>query len=367
MAFEAGDEVQQHQQQRSAAPAFWWRLTDNFFRRIIWLFLPVALFTVLGLYQASRTLELYQSTGVLSASSNPLVPTPQIGNSAPQWYETPAGAASRTINEQLRTDAFIESVAERAGLGEAVASGLVSLEVIRSSLWSYADGTSLVFVNASWADPQTTYGLADATIVSYQEFLADTVASQSSTAEAFYREQLSEYQLQVDAAQGDLDAFIDEVPESDDGSPRSVAVELQFSRLTDALTSAEAKVAAAEGQIEAAQLAVTQSKSEAGRSLTVIDDPKVPTTPQSTLMTRAMTVLSFILLGVVIVLGALLVGTVLDQSVASTSDLLAIDGVAFVAAVPVLKFATGHDVQRRRDRPDRRSRRTNRDRETVGV
>ena len=45
-----------------SAPAFWWRLTDNAFRRAGWLLLPVLLLSVLGFVQASRTLELYEST-----------------------------------------------------------------------------------------------------------------------------------------------------------------------------------------------------------------------------------------------------------------------------------------------------------------
>lgn len=363
MAMEAGEERHTN---RSSAPAFWWRLIDNASRRIVWLFIPIVLFTALGFYQASRTQELYRSTGVLSASSNPLVPAQQLGTATPEWWETPASAASRTINEQLRTDAFIESVADRAGLADAVTNGLVSLQVIRANLWSSADGTSLVFVNATWSDPQTTFALVDGAIVAYQEFLADTVASQSSTAVAFYQTQLERLEAEVEAAQEQLDAYILTLPDEDEDSPRSIAVDLQLTRLTDAVSAAEGAVVAAEGQIDAALLAVEQSKSEAGRSLTVIDAPKVPTAPESTFISKATTVVSFSLLGLVIVLGALLVGTVLDQSVASSSDLRAIEGVAFVATVPVLRFAT--DVHgRRRERTPRRAKRTSEPREPVGV
>ncbi|MDJ0770836.1 MAG: hypothetical protein QNJ12_18730 [Ilumatobacter sp.] len=352
MASEAGSEpgTTRSTAQRTTASAFWWRLTDNAFRRAAWLLVPIVGFAMLGLLQASKTLELYHTTGVLSASSNPLVPDQPIGGVAQQYWETPAAAASRTINEQLRTDAFVESVAERAGLDDAIESGVLQLESIRNSVWSSADGTSLVKVDATWGDPQTTFGLVEGTIAAYQEFLAESVASQSSEAEAFYTAQLADYQVDVDAAQQDLDDFIAAVSELDDDEQATVAVDLQLTRLTDALNAARAKAGSTQEQIDSAKLAVTQSRSEAGRSLTIIDEPKVPTAPQSTLTKRALTLVSFTLLGVIIVAGLLLIATVLDQSVASTSDLRRFDGVELVAVVPVLRLAQRTAGHRRRKR-----------------
>ena len=353
MATEAGTD---HERQGSTAPAFWWRLTDNTFRRLIWLLLPIVLFAGLGVWQASQTLDLYRSSGLLSASSNPLVEEQQIGGVAQaQFWETPAEASSRTINEQLRTDSFVEIVAERAGLADAVNEGFLELTVVRDAVWSSSSGSSLVNVNAVWGDPLTAHGLADGTIGAYLEFIAESVASQSSEAVDFYRDQLVEFEAEVETAQAELEAFVTEVEAAeraagDEEERRSILVELQITSLTGDLDAAELKVAATQEQIDRAELQVTQSRSEAGRSLTVIDAPEVPTAPQSTLMKRASTVISFTLLGVVIMLGALVVGTVLDQSVASPADLRNIDGVEFVATVPLLRFRSDDDGRRRRGR-----------------
>lgn len=346
------------------ASAFWWRLTDNAFRHLIWFLIPPLALAALGVLQASKTLQLYEASGVLSASSNPLVPD-QVAPGAPaQFFESTADAASRTINEQLRTDKFLEEVAESAGLGEAVSSGFLDLDVVRSSVWSTPDGTSLVQVRATWADPQTAFALVQSTIDTYQDFLAEAVASDASEAVAFYNEQLARYRSDVEAAEQELISFVAQLPV--EGEP-SVAESFQLQRLTDALSAAESKVVVAENEIESAELTVAQSRSEAGRSLTVVDAPKLPTSPESTLVAQAMTVIAYMLLGVVIAVAALLISTVIDQSVSSTSDLL-VDGVAFVATVPAIRSAhLGHRPRRKRGARAIKNRTTVHEREPVGV
>jgi hypothetical protein len=107
-------------QHRSGGAAFWFRLTDNLFRRLGWWLLPVVGFTALGFVQAGNTIDQYRSSATLSAAENPLVGSPVVGAASAQWWETPAAATSRIINEQLRTDSFISTVAESAGLADAI-------------------------------------------------------------------------------------------------------------------------------------------------------------------------------------------------------------------------------------------------------
>jgi uncharacterized protein involved in exopolysaccharide biosynthesis len=323
---------------RPGATAFWWRLTDNAFRHLVWFFIPILVFAGVGVVQASKALELYQSSGVLSASSNPLVPDQQVAGSGPQYWETVASATSRTINEQLRTDKFLLDVATAAGLGDAVASGALDLEIVRSSVYSFADGTSLVQIRATWADPDTAFALAQSTIDTYQQFLADTVASNSSEAVKFYTEQLVQYNEEVTVAEAALVDYVDSLPS--DRDPR-LSETLQIQRLTDSVQAAESKVASTESDIEQAKLVVAQSTSEAGRSLRVIDAPKVPTSPESTLIDQVMTVVAFLILGVLAAIAALLLSTVLDRSVSSVSDLVGINGVTLVATVPAVRHLAG--------------------------
>jgi hypothetical protein len=64
------------------------------------------------------------------------------------------------------------------------------------------------------------------------------------------------------------------------------------------------------------------------------------------MMKRATLIASFFLLGLVIAAGALLVTTVMDQTVSSSADLLALSGVSLVATVPPVALA--FDQSRRR-------------------
>lgn len=318
---------------KPASRAFWWKLTDNAFRRLPWLLLPVIVLGGIGFVQAGRTLDLYESNGVLSATSNPLIPETDVASTGQSYWETTAEATSRTINERLSTDAFMEEVAIGAGLEQDLETGVVELDIVRSSVWSYADGTSLVQIRASWDDPQIAFALADSTITTYQQFIADTVASDSSEAIDFYTTQLEDYQLEVQRAEDNLVEYVDGIPGTRDPT---LAESLQIERLTDAVRVAEDKVAATEDEIERARLTAAQARSEAGRALTVIDPPQVPTSPESTLLSKVLAVVSYVLLGAVVAIGILLVTTVLDHSVSTASDLMAVDGVDLVATVPRL-------------------------------
>ena len=119
-------------------------------------------------------------------------PSRQISGASAQFFETPAAATSRIINERLQTDLFLTAVAENAGIGCAVESGVIDLGVIRQSVWASANGDSILSVNAQWADPQVSYNLAAAIIKQYQTFLTDTVASDATAADDFYTSQLEE-------------------------------------------------------------------------------------------------------------------------------------------------------------------------------
>ena len=339
--------------------AFWWRLTDNLFRRIGWYLLPILALTAIGVMQAGNTLQLFRSTGTLSAASNPLVPEqPDSGNSS-NFFETPAGATSRIIGERLRTDTFVTAVARDAGLGDALDNGLLSLDIIRSSVWAATKGDSILSVNAEWEDPQTSYELVNATIENYQMFVKDTASSNSSEAITFYTEQLTELAVERDAAQEALTTYLEKLPPLEDGEQYSAIIELDSRRLSDALSATEAKIDSAQEKIDEAKLLQAQQTSLAGRRFTVIDQPQVPTAPESALVQRITLVASFFMLGLIVALAALLLTTTLDQTVASAADLLSLDGVALVATTPSIRFAGVNPApgkRSRRRRPPRRSR-----------
>ena len=341
-------------QQRTRASAFRRRLAENFFRRFWWYLLPVVVMTAIGVMQAGNTIELYRSTGTLSASSNPLVPDSPNRAASAQFFETPAGTTSRIINERLQTDTFLIAVADEAELGDAIETGLLELDVVRSSLSASARGDAILSVSATWADPQTSYQLATATIAQYQQFLAQTIASDAAAAVEFYETQLADLLDDRAGALDELRAYVAELPPLDPDERRPIDQEIQIDLLRDQVRAVDDDIASTRKSIDDAQLAVAQQTTNAGQSFIVIDEPTVPTAPDSTLMQRLSLIVSFFLLGVVMSGAALLIATVLDSSISSPADVLAIDGVNLVAVAPIV--AIGPHAHRRSGRGRRRRR-----------
>ncbi len=333
--------------------AFWLRVADNAFRRK-WLFLlPVVLFTTFGLVQAGKSVPMYQSTGVLSAASNPLVIDQSVRGATFENFESAAEGTSRIINERLRTNAFTGEVARRAGLQEALETGLITLDSVRNSLWAEPGGNSLLRVNATWGDPQSSFQLVDAAIETYQDYLADTVARDSSEAEEYYRNLRDSAAAELEAAEDELTELLDRLPVLEDGDDRPIEDAILIENHNDRIEAAETKVLSAQENIDTAELAVLQSRSEAGRSLQIIDEPRVPVQPQATLMTKVQLLASMLVLGVIVGLAAVLVTTALDRSVGTAGELAAIPGITVVTTVPPI--GAGSAAKRRKSKSKRKA------------
>ena len=149
----------------SQSSAFWWRLTDNLFRRLTWFLLPILLLAGLGMYRAATTTDLYRSSGTLSATSNPLLPEQQVSGVSAQFLESPAAANARIINERLRTDSFINGVADRAGLGDAVESGEVQIDEDENALIINGNLVHVIYANGPEECDYAAYGIKDAIVV----------------------------------------------------------------------------------------------------------------------------------------------------------------------------------------------------------
>jgi hypothetical protein len=338
---------------RTGGPAFWYRLVDNLFRRLVWWLLLIFVFTALGFVQAGNASERYQSDATLSATENPLVGSPVVAGASAQWWETPATVTSRIINEQLRTDTFVDAVADSAGLTTAVDSGFVSREAIRGSIRASPAGDGILSINATWADPQTSYALVLATIDEYQGYIAESVASNAAEAEEFYSLQLGAALEDRAAAERALQEFITTFVGDGSETDQPVSIQIEIDRLRTRIDAIETKVSAAQTSIEEARLQVAQQTTRAGRSFSVIDEPSVPSEPMSTLRDRITTIGSFFVLGLVVAGAGLLITTVLDRSISSAADLIAFDEVTLVATVPTISIPFA-PPSRRRPRTKRR-------------
>ena len=141
------------------------RLVDQFFRRWIWYVIPVVLLSAVGVRAAGNVAEPYEASGTLSASANPLVETPEVRGTSIGAFEPPAAGITRLINEQLRSDAFVEIVADGAGLRAALQSGEITPDLIRRQVGASAEGENLLSVQASWSDPDRPNRLERSSVI----------------------------------------------------------------------------------------------------------------------------------------------------------------------------------------------------------
>lgn len=324
------------------------RLVDNFFDRWYLYLLPIVVFATIGVFSAREIQPEFVADATLSASANPLVPSTEIRTTEiDEFFETPAGGTARLINEQLRTDAFVDGVRERAGFEE----GEVGRGTIREQVGADAQGQNFVSVAASWDDPETARLLVESTIAAYFDYLAEIVLNDSRDATEFLGEQLAEAEGKVAAAETELATYVAALPPLEPGATRTTEQELELQRRSSTLDRAIAAVEELEADIAAAEVSVEQSLSEAGRLLRVVDAPTAPSSPEPNRMEKVLTVAMFTVIGLLLSLAALVAATVFDKTVRSSSQLAGLVHADVAVAVPSVK------ALRRRRRRARRAHR----------
>lgn len=313
------------------------RLSENFFQRWFLILLPVIVMAAIGVFMAQRTTPEYLASATLSTSANPLVGAQEIRGTSIGFFESPADATARVMNERLGTDRFAAGVAERAGLSGAIENGFLSYDDLRGGVAVFSVGESLVDIQAGWGDPNTSLELVDAIIAEYLSVLRSTVSEDSQSAVDFYEARRDEAAVSAQSAADAYETFLQELPFLPEGVEMSLADELELGRLNDRLASAQGAIDTADSAIEDALLSVVRAQSEAGRSIQIVDPPSSTFEPESTLTYQATAFFAAVFLGLLVALTILLLSTYLDRSVRSAGDIEAAGGGVAVAAVPVIK------------------------------
>jgi uncharacterized protein involved in exopolysaccharide biosynthesis len=344
------DTVSEDLEDAQRSKRFWLHLVDNFARRWPLYLIPVIVMLLIGGSLAQSTNDVYSSSSTIDASDNPLVGELDVRGEVVAFRQTAADATAEFIGEQLRTDVFARSVADAAGLGDAIDSGIITTDTIRGNISVGPNGDSIIVVRTSWSDPATAQLLGQATIDTYREYVVETVASDSIAAVEFYTDLEAQAREQVAGAQLALENYVADLPPLQDAEQRPIEEELTIQRLNSTLDRAESNVEAATSEIETAKLQVAQSRSEAGQSVRVIDPPGLPLAPEPKLKQIISIIIVFGMLGVLIAGTALVLTTALDRTIRFDLDVIAATGSPVVATVPVVKSLLPEKRRRRRAR-----------------
>ena len=334
MAYEEFTVTSRPDQSRRSGRRFWYGVAESFFRRWPLYVLPLLLMVAVGVIQAKSIKGQFRSVGVLNVASNPLLSdvTP-LANSGAYSYETPAAATTRMINELMRTDRFVRSVAEHAGLKSALDAGTLGINDIRFRVGASSDGDRLLKVTAWWTDGTTAVQLVNAAIAEYTVHVLELEVKQSTDAEAFWVDLKSTYQQAVISAQAALRSYVVQFPPPKIGE-RPTEQALELSNLNAAITQAQAQVTNAENNIAQARLATQQATGQTGEGLQIVDPPEAADAPEPIRRKQALSLAIYLFLGTFVVAAMVLLSTLLDRSVRTSEDIDVATGLAVVATVP---------------------------------
>lgn len=308
--------------QPSGAQRFLTRALYVFFGHPIRFLIPALLVTAFGVYSALTAEDEYRSSGSLTISADTFLSELSEVRSSDFGFDTPATAVTRRFNELMQTDGFATTVVSGAGLDNEFEAGLFDLDDVRAAVFAEATGDSLMRVNAVWSDPARAEAFAISAIASYRNSVLTSEVDQQSSAETVYDEQVETYKNEVDTAFDAYSDYLEAHPAPADArDDREISEVTEIQRLSDQLSRAQERLDGALDSREAARLASVESAADIDQRLKVIDEPQLPTSPESGLKVMAVTIVLFGLLGLMASLGALAIVTLLDRSIQSTADL----------------------------------------------
>jgi uncharacterized protein involved in exopolysaccharide biosynthesis len=312
------------------------RTFETFFRRW-WLYLlPFVLFAGVGVLKASKTTSGYQSTGVIDVASDTVLSQLTSIRGENFGYETPANATTKTMNSLLRTDRFIETIAESADLTDDLAAGTTTADQLRQAISVTPDGDTLLQVRATTDSPELSAALAEGTIDSFLEYVVSGDVSQSRAAEDFFSNQLVVYKQALEDAGQALKDYAAANP----GGPldlRPLDEQIEIQRLTGAVDQATAQYTNAQQKSEEARLATEQATGDVNQRLRIVDSPDVPILPEPHKQQAFFTAIIFMVVGSMLTVAAVILATVADRSFRTAEDVEQLLGMPMVTVVPEVK------------------------------
>ncbi|MDQ3703081.1 MAG: hypothetical protein M3442_19485 [Chloroflexota bacterium] len=282
-------------------------------------------------------------------------------------YLTPAQNQALRLNELLRTETFVASVAQRTALAPLTrsAAGWRRLNTaISRGLTVTPSRNNLMAVRFRSGSPQLSQQFVAALLETFREKVVNDRVSQASLATSFYEGRMQTADDQLSKATNEIRRYVAANPrlttiDPDRGAASTtaarlglppIAIDPQLADLIRRVEAAERDVLSASEYLEKARLDVSASLQGQELGFQVVDAPKLPTEPIRELTKRLIypAGAGFIGLGLSTVLLILLVAA--DRSVHSETDLA--PGLRVAGVVPRLQLknmpkSAGSDLTRR--------------------
>ncbi|MBK8988845.1 MAG: lipopolysaccharide biosynthesis protein [Chloroflexi bacterium] len=316
-----------------------YRLFESYFRHR-WLYLlPIVMMTGLSVYYVFYRVEpKYISQGVLYVQGESLLASlTAVSSSSTNWWMTPSQAVSRQVTDLMQTNAFVRAVIAQTKLESEMNQGDdVVNEILgqtRSNVWVSTIGDNQISINAADEDPELAYQLVNATLESYLQWQINARRAESESAQGFFSELITTYEEELSAARLNMEEFLRNNPAPIRGE-RPGGEQLEIERLQATIDLAAARYASALDKEENSRLAMAQIESDMRQTYFVIDAPRLPTDPETSLRETIMNMAIFVVVGFLLSGGAIVGSAILDRSFRLPVDVQSRLDLPVLAEVP---------------------------------
>lgn len=327
------------------------RLLEAYFRhRWLWL-APVAIMLAFAGLRILTTHPTYVSMSALYVNKDSLLATLTSTSENGFSWITPAQATADEFKELIQTDAFMRSVIQKSALEKEMAAGpqgvMQTLSNVRAAVWVNVLGKNTIQVGAAHEQAEVAQQLAAGVIEVYIQWKINTGQEETTTALKFFEGLVAQYQMEVDRAEGDLQAYLEAHPPPLHGD-RPPAEEVAIERYSQKLTDALSRFKKAQDDLQTAQLNVAVNESNVRQTYLMLDAPRYPIEPTQTKKDLLMGAAIFLGVGVVLSVGGVVVGALLDRSLRFPEDVQILLELPLLTSLPTAKPIPAAKARRKR-------------------
>ena len=294
------------------------RILESYFRRPLLNLLPFIILTGVGIAFAATKEDIYMSHGGISVQGDSI--TQEVLGTADEgfvWGLTTSEQAVAEFNELFASDSIVRAIIQKTALEEDFNDPEIDpddvFKQVREDVWATTIGENNFAVSAKSEYPEVSKQLVDATIDTFLNWNVSLGLSEAQANLDFWNEQVDKEKTSYDNAQAELAGFLTAFPEPVRGS-RPEVEQLEIDRLKAVADDAAARYNEARDNSNFAQLNYKQSETAVFQRYLIIDAPRVPDEPETSLTQLVVTVAIFGIIGAILGLLGVFGGAFLDRT-----------------------------------------------------
>jgi capsular polysaccharide biosynthesis protein len=317
------------------------RFLESYFRhRWLWL-APIVLLAIFAGINFVRAKPIYISRGAMYVQRHSLLATLTTATNDGSLWITPADQTVAEFKELMQTDAFVRAMIQKTDLEPEMAKGSAVVERVyadvRRAVWVQSLGNNLVMIGATHEKAELAQQLAAALIATYQQWRINSDQQESATAQQFFDGLIQKYQDDLTTARNALKTYLDQHPDPARGDRPSIE-KMDIERLQGAIDLSLKQLGSALDKEENARLNMSRAESDVKQKYYVIDAPNFPEEPENSKKQAATNSAIFVVIGVVLSVGGVVGGALLDRALRFPVDVRHILNLPVLASIPEPKI-----------------------------